>query len=105
MVDALLDRCLAFLQRRKLETYVVGGTVRDRLLGRAITDLDLVVQSDALRVSRELADELGGAFYPLDVERETGRVLLPDRTVVDIARLRGATIEDDLAVRAPDTST
>ena len=99
MVNALFDRCLAFLQRRNVEAYVVGGTVRDRLLGRAITDLDLAVPRDALKVSRELADELGGAFYTLDVERETGRVVMLDHTVVDVARLRGATIVDDLAVR------
>src|SRR5205814_8969903 len=39
------------------------------------------------------------AFYALDVVRETGRVVLPDRTVVDVALRRGGTIEDDLAMR------
>ena len=81
------------------DAYVVGGTVRDRLLGRDVTDLDLVVPREALTVSRQLADELGGAFYALDVVRETGRVVLPDRTVVDVALRRDDLHAEDVRGR------
>jgi tRNA nucleotidyltransferase (CCA-adding enzyme) len=40
--------------------YVVGGFVRDLLLGKPTLDLDLVVEGDAIALARELAKELKG---------------------------------------------
>lgn len=40
--------------------WVVGGAVRDLLLGGAPVDLDLVVEGDAVQLARRLADGLGG---------------------------------------------
>lgn len=40
--------------------YLVGGAVRDLLLGGMAVDLDLAVEGDARRVARELAASLGG---------------------------------------------
>jgi tRNA nucleotidyltransferase (CCA-adding enzyme) len=40
--------------------YIVGGFVRDLLLGRANLDIDLVVEGDAIVLARELAEEIGG---------------------------------------------
>jgi tRNA nucleotidyltransferase (CCA-adding enzyme) len=40
--------------------YVVGGFVRDLLLGHPTFDLDLVVEGDAIALARHLADRLGG---------------------------------------------
>ena len=40
--------------------YLVGGAVRDMLLGRAPDDLDLVVEGDAPRLASEAAKEMGG---------------------------------------------
>lgn len=85
------------------EVYAVGGAVRDHLMGRPVHDLDLVMQGDALRAARRAADSLSGAFYPLDVERGTGRVLLHrpggDRLVLDFAVQRGESLEEDLRGR------
>ena len=39
------------------EVYLVGGAVRDLLLGRANFDLDLVVEGDAIRLAQELAKD------------------------------------------------
>lgn len=41
-------------------TFLVGGSVRDLLLGRQITDLDLVVEGDGPRLAEELAVALDG---------------------------------------------
>jgi tRNA nucleotidyltransferase (CCA-adding enzyme) len=43
-----------------LPVYLVGGLVRDLLLGRDNRDLDLVVEGDGLEFARRLAAELGG---------------------------------------------
>src|SRR4051812_50192476 len=40
--------------------YVVGGAVRDVLLGRRPHEIDFVVEGDALAVARRAAERLGG---------------------------------------------
>jgi tRNA nucleotidyltransferase (CCA-adding enzyme) len=44
--------------------YLVGGAVRDVLLGEQSLDLDLMVEGDALAFARALAAELGVTCYP-----------------------------------------
>ena len=46
--------------RGHLRLYLVGGVVRDLLLGRPATDFDLVVEGDAIKLARSLAKKLGG---------------------------------------------
>ncbi|MCA1553835.1 MAG: polynucleotide adenylyltransferase, partial [Chloroflexi bacterium] len=77
-MDSTLTCCLEFFCKRRVNAHLVGGTVRDQLLGRDSHDLDFVVPQEALPLARELADTLGGAFYPLDAERETARIVMPD---------------------------
>jgi tRNA nucleotidyltransferase (CCA-adding enzyme) len=43
-------------QRQGRKLYLVGGVVRDLLLGRANFDLDLVLEGDAVKLAQELAD-------------------------------------------------
>ncbi len=76
--------------------------MRDLLLGRAPVDLDIVVPDEGRRAARLLADALGGSYYPLDDETDTGRVVLKrdgTRYIIDVARLRGRTITEDLEQR------
>jgi len=47
-------------QKRGQKLYLVGGVVRDLLLGRENFDLDLVVEGDAIALARELAGEKQG---------------------------------------------
>ena len=77
--------------------YVVGGAVRDALLGRvrAELDLDLVVPVGAVDVARRLATAYRAGFVLLDAERQIARVVFPGMTV-DIAQQDGASIADDL---------
>lgn len=44
----------------RVRVYVVGGFVRDFLLGRPNDDLDLVVEGDAIALARVLHERLGG---------------------------------------------
>jgi poly(A) polymerase/tRNA nucleotidyltransferase (CCA-adding enzyme) len=91
-----------FFAARGVAAWLVGGAARDLARGQAPSDLDLAADGDGLALARALADQLGGAFVPLDDERETGRAVLtrsaPD-LIIDIARLRAPTIEGDLALR------
>ncbi len=100
---SLLARLVAFLRAQPQPVYLVGGTVRDLLLGRPTRDLDVTVAADALGLARRLADALGGAFVVLDDERDTGRAVFVDAAgdavYVDCARWRGDTLADDLRLR------
>ena len=42
------------------DLYIVGGFVRDLLLGRPSVDFDLVIDGDAIRLSKDLVSEFGG---------------------------------------------
>lgn len=83
--------------------WLVGGSVRDRLLGRESHDLDLVVGGAARTVARAVANGLRADYYDLDRERDTGRVLLGDETgpqvTLDFSRLDKGGIEQDLKQR------
>jgi poly(A) polymerase len=83
--------------------YLVGGAVRDRLVGRTTHDLDFVLTGDVLGLGRRIANALGGAYFPLDQARDTARVILMDpdeeRQVLDFAAIRGPDLESDLRKR------
>jgi putative nucleotidyltransferase with HDIG domain len=83
--------------------YLVGGAVRDALLGRPIHDLDFVVEHDAIKLARRVANSLKADFYPLDPERDTGRVIVTNddgtRTLMDFAAFRGPNLEMDILGR------
>jgi tRNA nucleotidyltransferase (CCA-adding enzyme) len=81
-------------------TVLVGGAVRDALLGRLAPrpDLDLVVPGDAVALARELARQLGGAVVVLDGERSIARLVLQGWTI-DLARRMGANLQQDLLRR------
>ena len=83
--------------------YLIGGAVRDLLLGRTSHDLDFGLPGDALAVARRIANKIGAAYYPLDVERGAARlVIIHDdgtRDILDFAAFRGETLEEDLRGR------
>lgn len=88
---------------RSTQAYLVGGAVRDALLGRPIHDLDFALPENTIKAAKKVADQLGGGFFVLDTERKTCRVILKDedsqRLVVDFTLFEGNTIEEDLACR------
>ena len=57
---ALITRLADLAADRASPLYIVGGRVRDLLLDRPATDLDLVVEGDALELVRALAIDQGG---------------------------------------------
>jgi poly(A) polymerase/tRNA nucleotidyltransferase (CCA-adding enzyme) len=79
--------------------WVIGGTLRDLLLGRTVHDIDIALDIPALAAARALADGLGGAYVPLDEGHAVARVVLRDGTVLDLASLRAPTLEGDLRAR------
>ena len=100
---ALPERLLKLLAERVPRCYLVGGCVRDAVLGRPLHDVDLAVEGDVLATARVLSGLLGTALVPLDTQRATYRLVLraplDGIRVLDLVGLRGPSIEADLALR------
>ncbi len=97
---ALIERVRLLAAGHAAGGFVVGGTVRDVLMGRTSRDLDIAIGGDALAFARLLARALGGHFVALDEERATARVVLAEGPLsyIDVTRLQGS-IEQDLKRR------
>ena len=80
------------------EAWVVGGAVRDELLGRPLIDLDVVCHAPE-RTARAYGRSSGGAVFPLSTEHGGWRVALEDGRTVDFVPLQGGSIEADLGTR------
>lgn len=94
----LLTQISRFLAQQGIPAYLVGGFVRDALLGRATADIDIAV-ADALAVAPAVADALGGTAFVLDEATGAARVVLPGKDwQMDFTTLKG-NIEADLARR------
>ncbi len=82
------------------QAWIVGGAVRDAVLGREVTDLDLAVAGDPGAAARAIAKEIGEHAFELSAEFGTWRVVAQSRGwQIDVTALRGGGIEADLAER------
>jgi len=80
--------------------WIVGGTVRDALLGRPLVDLDLAVPGNPEPAARALGRAANGAVFRLSEQFGAWRVHgRDDGFTFDVSPLQGATIEEDLARR------
>lgn len=89
-----------YLAASRTESYLVGGALRDLVLGRETSDLDIAVKGNALEIARKAAMALGGKYVTLDEANGTARVLLPGKPgwQIDFTGFDG-TIEQDLGRR------
>jgi len=90
--------------------YLVGGFVRDLLLGVPTTDLDIVVEGDGIAFAKRLSSELQPSKLTLHEPFGTARLLFDNGTHLDIAGTRredydypgalpvveGSSLKDDL---------
>lgn len=79
------------------EAWIVGGAVRDELLGRRLVDLDIACREPE-RAARRFARSTGGAPFPLSERHGAWRVAFPGGRTVDFTPLPNG-IEADLATR------
>ncbi len=93
------DRLAVLLADHDDPVYLVGGAVRDALLGRTAHDLDFAVRAGATRLAFRVADALGLPAFAMDRERDVARVVLPDGGTYDFAAFRGPSIDADLRAR------
>jgi poly(A) polymerase len=91
---------LPVLGRVADDAWLVGGALRDRLLGRATTDYDVAVAGDPKLVARTFARQVRGHAFRLSEGFGVWRVVSRRHDwQVDLIPLAGTTIEQDLAQR------
>jgi len=92
-----LDLILGFLPKG---SYLVGGYIRDIILGKDTekVDVDIVVPLNAIEIGKMIADNIGSKFIILDEKREVIRIIL-NNIYIDIANQISSTIEEDLCAR------
>jgi hypothetical protein len=82
------------------ESHVVGGTLRDAILGLAVHDLDVVVAGRGGVIADELAARLPARLVKLGgKEFAAYRLIGPDGMVVDLWDREGMSLRDDLERR------
>jgi tRNA nucleotidyltransferase/poly(A) polymerase len=80
--------------------WLVGGAVRDRLLGRATTDVDIALHGDPEPAARAIARAAAGTAFELSGAFGAWRVVGPGHAWhVDVVRLREDDLAADLAAR------
>jgi poly(A) polymerase-like protein len=80
------------------EAWIVGGAVRDELLGRNVVDLDIACREPEA-AARAFSQRVGGAPFPLSERHGAWRVVVDEGSrTVDFTPLPGS-IDDDLATR------
>jgi tRNA nucleotidyltransferase (CCA-adding enzyme) len=93
--DLGMDELFAHIQAVAAEyrgVYLVGGAVRDLLLGERTIDIDIAVEGDGIEFAGRLAERLGGHVRPHS-KFQTAVVVAPagedvDRLRVDVASTR-----------------
>lgn len=87
----------------KKEVYLVGGIVRDFILGMVKeNEMDIAVEGDVKVFGEELARRISGSFFCLDKKRSLFRVVLKkgeEFVQIDIVGFREGMIEEDLLLR------
>lgn len=96
--DDILNNLASFFDN---EIYLVGGAVRDALVGKTSYDRDLIVlDEDAGVFSQKVSEFFNGVFIPLDVENNIYRIVLEDRkNYLDITNPVGGSLEKDIQRR------
>ena len=84
---------------RQKKIYIVGGSIRDLLVGRPPVDYDLVVAHDPNGFARSLAARVAGRVVEFGKHGHTILRVVSGDSCFDISPLNGATIEVDLGRR------
>jgi len=100
--EELIGALHAVAKKEEKRLYVVGGTIRDLLLGKRSNDLDIAVPEGAAGVVRQLIRHLkSGTFVDLSGPDDEAARLVWHNIQVDIASFREGVqwIEEDLQLR------
>src|SRR5947199_2771186 len=109
----VVEHVQAAAGQANVNLFLTGGAMRDMLAGFRIRDLDFVVEGNALKIAKAVADSTGAQTVFVDEHRKAVELLFPNGVTAQIAMSRQekyaktgakpqispATIQDDLRRR------
>jgi len=97
--DALIRVVSECAAKRGVPLFIVGGWVRDHLLGRTSYDYDFIVAGDARSLSEEIARRIGGSPFAMGHEAPyTYRIVVEGKTI-DLVSQETSGLAADLSRR------
>jgi tRNA nucleotidyltransferase/poly(A) polymerase len=99
--DPILSKLSRLAKEKRIPLFLVGGYLRDLLLGTERKDYDFALPKDAFSSVQTIEETLGFHFFKVGKE-ETNTVtfrIIREGVSVDIAFFQGETIEEDLKRR------
>ena len=81
-------------KKENMQVYVVGGFVRDLIMGKPLNDIDIMIVGEGIPFARKLADELGlKKIIPFE---KFGTAIIPNREIqIEVATARKENYSDD----------
>jgi tRNA nucleotidyltransferase/poly(A) polymerase len=91
-LNAEQTRFLTALQaatdRQNLNAFLAGGAMRDMLGGFPLRDLDFVVEGNAVRMAKDLAEATGATIVSTDDLRKSVEMVMPGGSTIQLAMAR-----------------
>jgi tRNA nucleotidyltransferase (CCA-adding enzyme) len=84
---AQLEAIGEFVTSEGMSAYIVGGYVRDLLMGKGSSDIDIVVEGDATEIARRYAKKID-VRYTVHEKFKTATLILKDGSKIDFASAR-----------------
>ncbi|MGA7826459.1 MAG: CCA tRNA nucleotidyltransferase [Geobacteraceae bacterium] len=100
--DERISLLATLAERFGVQVFLVGGCLRDVVMGRPVHDYDFVLSGAEEALPVAFAARSGGSFFWLDRERRQSRVVIgrgAEALTCDFAPIRGNGIHEDLALR------
>ena len=93
-VNVILNKAGNLAERENIDVYVVGGFVRDLLMGNTINDIDIMTIGEGIPFAKKLAIELGQKkIVPF---KKFGTALIPRKDLqIEVATARKESYADD----------
>ena len=91
---SILETAGRLADKEGMEVYVVGGLVRDLMMGLPLNDIDIMTVGEGIPFAKKLSDELGvKKIIPF---KKFGTAMIPNKSVrIEVATARTESYNDD----------
>src|SRR5512133_2867219 len=86
--NRVVEDVQAAAAQANVNLFLTGGAMRDMLAGFRIRDLDFVVEGNALKVAKPVADATGAKTISVDEHRKAVELLFPAGVTAQVAMSR-----------------
>jgi tRNA nucleotidyltransferase/poly(A) polymerase len=86
--NRVVEEVQAAAAQANVNLFLTGGAMRDMLAGSRIRDLDFVVEGNALKLAKTLADRAGAKVVGTDENRKSADLVFPTGVTAQVAMAR-----------------